>query len=440
MAVLYIDNFRGFNNAFLPLNDINFFVGENSTGKTSILKLIKIISSDTFWFDLELNSTPTELGYYSEIANQNSEKKYFEIGLVSSFKKDEDATNINAVKIRYTNENGQPTASELSFIEGGLNIQATFRGSDIKYKYSNIDSKKIENISDLEFLKDWVKDNGLKRLRYKKMEKIKGNMFSKVPFFQLQNVIINELKKEKDNDNSYRITIPRFLNEIIWLAPIRTEPRRTYDSYKTTFNPTGLHTPYLLKSMLSIDSAKKNKAIANDIQILNKFGRDSGLFDSVQINMLGNKEDSPFEIHILLNGRPLKITNVGYGVSQILPVVIEVIMSNKNSWFSIQQPEIHLHPRGQAAFGDFIFDIQDKENKKFIIETHSDYIIDRFRIRINRKKGDFDKSCQIVFFRRDDTGNSFFCIPINKDGSLPDDQPSDFRDFFIREGLELLQI
>ncbi|MBC7552880.1 MAG: AAA family ATPase [Taibaiella sp.] len=48
MKVLYVNNFRGFKKTFLNLKNVNFFVGENSTGKTSLLKLIRILSNDIF--------------------------------------------------------------------------------------------------------------------------------------------------------------------------------------------------------------------------------------------------------------------------------------------------------------------------------------------------------------------------------------------------------
>ena len=74
MPVLYFDNFRGFNKTFLPLKNVNFFVGENSSGKTSVLKLIKILSDHRFWFSQEFNSEEAELGYYSEQSKKQTTK------------------------------------------------------------------------------------------------------------------------------------------------------------------------------------------------------------------------------------------------------------------------------------------------------------------------------------------------------------------------------
>src|SRR5690606_23111930 len=190
-------------------------------------------------------------------------------------------------------------------------------------------------------------------------------------------------------------------------------------------------------------TSKKNTKKANSVEeILKKFGRDSGLFEEIKITNLGKSDTSPFEIHIVINGNPLKITNVGYGVSQILPLIVEVIARPSKSWFAIQQPEIHLHPKGQAAFGDFILKSYLSEEKNFIIETHSDYTIDRYRLKMNKnfKSESKNPESQIVFFNRTKDGNTLTCIDINENGSLPDDQPKEFREFFIKEQIELLKV
>ena len=82
MKTLYLNNYKGFTDTFIPFLDVNFLVGENSTGKTSILNLINIISDFNFWFSPNFNNNVVELGYFSEIVNQRNEKKTsFEIGI-----------------------------------------------------------------------------------------------------------------------------------------------------------------------------------------------------------------------------------------------------------------------------------------------------------------------------------------------------------------------
>lgn len=440
MPVLYFDNFRGFNKTFIPLKSVNFFVGENSSGKTSVLKLIKILSDHRFWFTQEFNSEEAELGYYSEIASYaNKTKKYFEIGILGDYRdKDE---GISAIKIRFENLDGVPSVKEISQLDNGVNIQAVVVDKKIKYRYSIDVLSNITEDSQLEYFKNWVEKNSLVNKAFIKDDKT-SPFFSQALLFHVQTIIAqvkSPNQKNKEKRNSFHM--PNFLQDVAWLAPIRTDPKRTYDSYKITFNPDGTHAPYLLKKLIGKDSTPKTREKVETI--LQKFGNDSGLFDNILINPLGKGETSPFELQVLLNNQPLKITNVGYGVSQILPLIIEVIARQKDTWFALQQPEIHLHPRAQAAFGDFILKSAINDNKKFIIETHSDYTIDRFRLKLNKcnKSEESQKmKSQIVFFHRNNGINELSCIAILPDGSLPDNQPREFRDFFIKEQLNLLEI
>src|SRR6266436_9344091 len=104
---------------------------------------------------------------------------------------------------------------------------------------------------------------------------------------------------------------------------------------------------------------------------------------------------------LVLDDKALNLSTVGYGVSQSLPVLTEVFLRPHGSWFAIQQPEVHLHPKAQAALGDVFFEMATVEHKRFLVETHSDFAIDRFRM--NYRKADSKKpNSQILFFERRD--------------------------------------
>jgi predicted ATP-dependent endonuclease of OLD family len=432
MPVIYIDNFRGFENTFLPLKNINFFVGENSTGKTSVLKLIRVLNDFKFWISLNFNTEDTELGYFSEIASySNPRKKYFVIGILGD--EIDKHMAISAIKMKFTSQDGIPFMSELNFIEKGINVHAIVSETSIKYRYQKINVDQINENNKLKYFQFWIKNNGLKNKTFKTIE-LKESFMNQA-FLQLQFILFKELKIE----GTFGYRMPFFMSEIAWLAPIRTAPKRTYDKYTTAFSPEGTHAPYVLKKLLT---GQKDKNITKKVEaILTKFGTDSGLFDRISINQLGKSDTAPFEVLIFLEDKPIKITSVGYGVSQILPLIIEIISRPNNSWFAIQQPEIHLHPKAQAAFGDFIFKSYQTERKCFIIETHSDFTIDRFRTRIGnlKEKEEFIDS-QVIYFHRENGVNHLSCIIVNKDGSYADNQPKEFRDFFIKEQINLLNI
>jgi predicted ATPase len=112
-----------------------------------------------------------------------------------------------------------------------------------------------------------------------------------------------------------------------------------------------------------------------------------------------------------------------------------------DTWFAIQQPEVHIHPKGQAALGELFFAINQQENKSFIIETHSDFIVDRYRLAVrkhNKTAKNKVENAQVLFFERTENGNVVHHLPIDEHGDYPDNQPAAFRDFFIREELEML--
>lgn len=100
-------------------------------------------------------------------------------------------------------------------------------------------------------------------------------------------------------------------------------------------------------------------------------------------------KDIIHNIKIKQNKLDLDITDVGFGISQILPILVQCFMSEENSLTLIEQPEIHLHPKMQASLADlFVEIVKSREDCKsfLIIETHSEYILKRLRRRISEGK------------------------------------------------------
>ncbi len=127
---------------------------------------------------------------------------------------------------------------------------------------------------------------------------------------------------------------------------------------------------------------------------LEQFGLDLGLFSEIDVYPLrrGNGV-GPFQLRV--RGNPIKrkpvgpwrnLMDVGYGVSQILPLLVELV-APQPSIHLLQQPEIHLHPRAQAALGTLLCrwltaSRESRKEPKLIIETHSHYLLDRIRMEV----------------------------------------------------------
>jgi hypothetical protein len=229
---------------------------------------------------------------------------------------------------------------------------------------------------------------------------------------------------------------PNFRASLAAMAPIRTRAKRTYDGYAMRFSSGGEHTPYVIRRVLSAPDRPGSKTVRDSLET---FGKESGLFRGIGVTQFGDGSAAPFEVTVTLDQVPLRVNSVGYGVSQSLPVVVELLTHGRESWLALQQPEVHLHPRAQAALGDVLFKSAVRDGHHLFVETHSDYLLDRFRMNV-RDTGEHGGIAQVLFFERTAEGNSLSVMQIGEDGAYPSEQPEGFRHFFLQEQRRILGI
>jgi hypothetical protein len=141
-----------------------------------------------------------------------------------------------------------------------------------------------------------------------------------------------------------------------------------------------------------------------------------------------------YELNVKIDGvtQPLDLTTVGVGVSQALPIVVLGLVSNVGSLLLFEQPELHLHPNVQAALGDFFLALA-RSGRQLIIETHSEYLINRLRRRqATDQDSDAADLTRLFFFERDGSSAKVDAARIGKDGSMPG-WPRGFLDTAARE-------
>ncbi len=435
---LFLDNFRGFTNTSVPLADVNFLVGENSTGKTSLLTLMRLLSSPKFFMGPEFGGDDIQLGHFNELVSAHSrDRSYFRVG--SSEERpvgNKNSSRVTGMLCTYREEAGLSKMSRLSLAIDDRETHMKFEENGaVLCKTAIVPlSKTVEEMN--RNIPRWIREHttstdGWRELDLPQGFRDRGRL--QLPLFAMLSFAA-QTDQVKESPLGY---FPPLGSPIVWIAPIRTKPRRTYDEPSTTFSSDGSHTPYVIRRMLSSkDEADKFSKFMNGV------GKASGLFQRIETNCFGNNSDStaPFEVDAVLDDRALNLNWVGYGVSQALPILVELLDRPEGSWFAIQQPEVHLHPRAQASLGDVFFEMAIRDNKRFLIETHSDFTIDRFRMNYRRRqqrKRNVPES-QILFFERRDRRNVVTPLPIGPRGDLPAEQPNGYRDFFIKEDMRLL--
>jgi predicted ATPase len=441
MKYLYVDNFRGFQKTLIPIKSINFLIGENSTGKTSILSLLNLLSLPEFWTQCEFNTDQVDMGNFKDIVSKESNNRdYFRIGLLVDKSSNIGSYSFYMILMTFSEENGLPFLSRFHYMDCRYEMEFIISNGTINYRVAEA-HKPDDLTSDegFEIIKNWE-------------EETVNNDFNDFPIFynrrkdgrtasisSLMGGAVSEIYKKNESDNKdflYKPSIPEVVFPVVWIAPIRSKPRRTYDRYKYTPSPDGEHSPYLIKKLLTDENGKARKSL---LKFLEDFGVESNLFDSVEVNLFMNDPSSPFELMVRLNEKRININYVGYGVSQCLPLLVEMFSRERGAWYAVQQPEVHLHPKAQAALGGLIYNLAVSEKKNFLIETHSDYIIDRFRLNCRRKKK-YKIDSQVLYFERNGKGNTVYPIDIEEKGNYSENQPKSFRDFFVKEQMDLLTL
>ena len=113
------------------------------------------------------------------------------------------------------------------------------------------------------------------------------------------------------------------------------------------------------------------------------------------------------------------LTHVGVGVSQVLPILLMCLLADTDSTLVFEQPELHLHPSVQTLLGDFFLSIA-LCSKQCIVETHSEYFIDRLRFRIAAAslENELNSQAKIYFVEKPSRGSSFREVVINEYGAI----------------------
>ncbi|MDR1933193.1 MAG: DUF3696 domain-containing protein [Spirochaetales bacterium] len=121
--------------------------------------------------------------------------------------------------------------------------------------------------------------------------------------------------------------------------------------------------------------------------------------------------------------------NVGFGISYILPVILALLTAEPDKIIIIENPESHIHPRGQAEIGKLIA-LAAQTGAQLFVETHSDHILNGIRVAVKEKIVDKDR-VNIMYFDKETTETEQYTkiitIQIDKNGTLSE-YPENFLD------------
>lgn len=433
----------------LRIAPITILVGENSAGKSTILSLARIAWDIAYSrAEPDFNEEPFSLGAYDDIARyhggQGKRVTRFHVGfLLEDFRLPLEAKSQRstvAVGALFEPKAGQPAVSAFQVATPDLRVRVQREeGRIVSYLIADEQTYKFQvreeylsrlslNTFALERILDTLHFPG-KHVSSSQKSLFEGALPPESVLDRAQS-LVGALRRQRFATGSRA----RVAARPYALAPIRTKPKRTYDPLKETPSPEGDHVPMLLARLHGADKDSWEE-LASKLQA---FGRESGLFRAINVRRFQRKVGTPFQLQIKLEGQKAEsnLVDVGYGVSQILPILVDCLSAKERTQFLMQQPEVHLHPRAQAELGSFVASLVKSRQHRFLIETHSDHLVDRIRLEI--KNGTLSKDqVSLVYLERVGTAAELHEIELDSTGN-PLATPPGYRAFFLREELRLL--
>lgn len=447
MDEILLENYRCFRERqSARVAPLTLLVGENSTGKTSFMALIRALWDIAHREQIpDFGEDPYDLGTFEEISHyrggSGGRAKSFAAGFTITQKHvGKGAQRTYKFEVKFGKNGAMPIPVRRCVTEVGtrqiwaeivMNKSShNFRfqvSKDRSWKYSlpiNYYGK-LDTRDDLPPFEHFMR-----RLRFPRIVERAEKEVAACPLFE-----------DADWREGRNLLAPfgrmsgrrHFLERPYASAPVRSKPKRTYDPSRPTADPQGDYVPMYFSDMHFVQESNWNKLRTS----LERFGQQSGLFDEISVKPLGKSESGPFQLQIRKFGRKLKgpgrnLVDVGYGVSQVLPVITELLRPHGPPMFLLQQPEVHLHPSAQAALGSLLCQVADG-HRQLIIETHSDHLLDRVRMDIRDQVTKLrPQDVSILYFEPGDLEVRIHSLALDQEGNVLG-TPDGYRRFFLEE-------
>jgi len=231
------------------------------------------------------------------------------------------------------------------------------------------------------------------------------------------------------------------LMDLIHIGPLRTEPSRFYYFSGESAASVGERGESTYKLLAALEYQGRTQELQTGVnKWLKRLGyslepKMIGKSPLIQIGVREDREEA--------DGFQLNLVDVGFGISQVLPLLVQFYGSERGRSILLEQPELHLHPRAQAELGDLLREATALH--RLVVETHSEHLLLRLRRRIAEygaglRDDSFDPDNLAVYFvERSDARSSVTPIGFDELGQLRQ-APESFRQFFSDDYEETLKI
>ena len=347
---LSIQNFKSWKDTSkLQIAPLTGFFGANSSGKTSLLQTLLMLKQTVEhppdWnrvIDFGNDDSLVNLGSFEDFIRQH--RKDLSLGISLSWKSTE-----------------KLNIGDIDSLEA-VSFNLTIRGEgdlvhSIQFSYK-IGEQSFE-----------VKSTG---------QGSYGVFVSNLPKYRAHLFRCYAIRGPDSDISQLQTSFENLFRSIRYLGPLREYPRRHYAWQGKHSHGVGIHGEDMVTALFSgrIQLRSLEEQIPKWLQRLD-------LIDSYRLNPIPNTETGyEFLVRKYKGGPEVRLTDVGFGVSQILPVLVLCYYVPEGSILILEQPEAHLHPKVQSELADLLIKVVKERQLQIILESHSEHLLIRLMRRI----------------------------------------------------------
>ena len=396
---LRIENFKGWKDTgVIRLSPLTVFFGANSSGKSSIGQFLMLLKQS-------VESSDRKTVFFT-----GNEDTAVDLGLPSDLVFNQDLNNEIRFAYDWTLEKEirlEDVLHGTRFISKHISFSGTVKivgkesqeleVQDFNYVFDTPEDQKIE----IGMKKKQSAGGGKKRyeLEYKNYDFVRSrgrvwDITAPVRFYGFPDEAVAYYQNANflQNINLYH---EKLFSGIYYLGPLRRQAKRLYNWTGSIPDGVGYLGQDAIQAILAATSEKrminlKYRSPRKPFEgVIAEMLKKMSLIEDFKIEKISEKRQD-YDVKVRTRGSKnwVDIPDVGMGVSQVIPVIVQLFYAPPGSVIIMEQPELHLHPNAQAGLADVIIDaIHARENYEargiqLIIETHSEHFLRRLQRRM----------------------------------------------------------
>ena len=394
LSRLKIENFKAWREVDLALGKVTGLFGTNSAGKSSLLQFLLLLKQTRnatdrgIVLDFGEPSDMVNLGTFTDVVHRHDP--------------DERIRWVMEWTLRRTLKVHDPTRHRRDPLFTGDRLwtacevglrQARLRPHRLAYRFDGVEFT-LQPRTDSEYRFD-LTESGAKNFKFKRAQ---GRRWA-LPYPVKTHLFPNQARNYYQNSDflgDFELEYEKLMDSIYYLGPLREYPRREYHWAGTSPNDVGQRGERTFDAILTATRDKAMRRLKPPARGVRKIP-----FQKIIAHWLNYLElITDFRLEEIAQGTNLyratvktspssvqtALTDVGFGVSQVLPALVLLYYVPEGSTVLMEQPEIHLHPKVQSGLADVMLNVAAVRNVQIVVESHSEHLMRRLQRRVAEER------------------------------------------------------